>query len=150
MIDLNSEDDLREAVELMYFAYRGFTAHADKTLAARSLNRVHHRLLYFIGRDPEQTVGDLIKTLAVSKQALNARLRQLIEMGLVRSAPDADDRRLKRLALTARGARLEATLTGAQITLLSEAFKSSGTTKADGWRDVMATLSASAKSRKKE
>jgi DNA-binding MarR family transcriptional regulator len=142
MVDLQAEAGLRGAIELMYFAYRGFTSRADKILAQRGLGRVHHRILYFIGRNPSTTVGQLIETLAVSKQALNAPLRQLIEMNLATAVADADDRRVKRLLLTESGRRLEAALTGAQIRQLKAAFAAAGADKANGWRSVMAALSA--------
>jgi DNA-binding MarR family transcriptional regulator len=143
MIDHTSEAGLRAAIELMYFAYRGFTSRADKILEQRGLGRVHHRILYFIGRNPNLAVGQLIEILAVSKQALNAPLRQLIEMNLVCSLADTADRRIKRLLLTEGGRRLEAALTGAQIRQLKAVFATLGTEKANGWHSIMAALSAS-------
>ena len=140
MIDPMRPEELRSAIELLYFAYRGFTERADRVLERRGLGRVHHRILYFIGRRPGVSVRGLLDLLAVSKQALNAPLRQLIEMNLVSAVADPADRRLKQLRLTAEGQRLEDQLTGAQMGHLQSAFERAGVDDERGWRSVMAEL----------
>ena len=142
MVDLIKRDaDLREAIEFFYFAYRAFTSHPDRILDQRGLGRVHHRVLYFVGRNPEIAVNALLEILDVSKQALNAPLRQLIEMRLVSAQAAAHDRRYKHLRLTAEGARLEAQLTGTQMKHLSAAFAAAGHKAESGWRSVMRAAS---------
>ncbi|CAN7255479.1 MarR family transcriptional regulator [Phenylobacterium sp. LjRoot225] len=145
MVDLKRQEELRpeelrNAIELLYFAYRGFTDRADRILERRGLGRVHHRILYFIGRRPDVSVRGLLDLLAVSKQALNAPLRQLLDMDLVSAVGDPVDRRSKNLRLTAEGERLEAELTGAQMELLQSAFDRAGPGDEEGWRSVMAEL----------
>jgi DNA-binding MarR family transcriptional regulator len=142
MVDLERQDELRGAIELLYFAYRGFTDRPDRMLERRGLGRVHHRILYFIGRRPEVSVSGLLGLLAVSKQALNAPLRQLVEEGLVAAIPSPDDRRVKILRLTDEGATLEAELTGAQMSHLQAAFERAGPDAMRGWRRVMTELAA--------
>jgi DNA-binding MarR family transcriptional regulator len=144
MIDPSRQGELRDSIELMYFAYRAFTDRADRILERRGLGRVHHRILYFIGRNPSVSVTGLLEVLAVSKQALNAPLRQLLEMQLVAAAPGGGDRRLKALTLTPRGQRLEAELTGAQMSQLDAAFAAAGEAQAAGWRAVMTGLARDA------
>jgi DNA-binding MarR family transcriptional regulator len=78
--------------------------------------------------------------LAVTKQALNAPLRQLIEMGLVVQGTGHADRRVRALALTPAGLALEADLTGVQMTQLQAAFVEAGQGAEPGWRQVMARL----------
>jgi DNA-binding MarR family transcriptional regulator len=140
MLDLKRQHELRDAIELLYYAYRAFTDRADRILERRGLGRVHHRILYFIGRRPDISVRGLLEVLAVSKQALNAPLRQLLEMNLVAAVASAEDRRVKRLRLTAEGQRLEAELTGAQMRRLEAAFDAAGLDSENGWRRVMADL----------
>lgn len=134
--------ELRDAIELLYFAYRGFTDRPDRILERRGLGRVHHRILYFIARRPEVSVTGLLGMLAVSKQALNGPLRQLVEMDLVLALPSPEDRRVKNLSLTETGARLEAELTGAQMGHLQAAFERAGRDAVRGWREVMAELAS--------
>ncbi|HVN02225.1 MAG TPA: MarR family transcriptional regulator [Caulobacteraceae bacterium] len=144
MVDLNRQSELRGAIELLYFGYRGFTARPDRILERRGLGRVHHRILYFIGRQPGLSVKALLDVLAISKQALSAPLRQLMEMGLLGAEPDPDDRRVKRLRLTAEGARLEAELTEAQTRHLAAAFERAGPADERGWRAVMEAMAEAA------
>jgi DNA-binding MarR family transcriptional regulator len=137
MADINDETRLREAIELLYFGYRAFTAGADRILDQRGLNRAHHRILYFVGRNETTSVGALLDVLAVSKQALNAPLRELVQMGLISKEPATFDRRVKQLCLTASGRRLERRLSGTQMRQLSRVFDAAGSDAATGWRVLM-------------
>ncbi len=140
MLDLDRQTGLRDAIEMLYFAYRGFTDRPDRILERRGLGRVHHRILYFIGRQPEVSVQGLLALLAVSKQALNAPLRQLVEMKLVGALPGEHDRRVKILRLTPEGQKLEAELTESQMLRLQGALDRAGPAHEAGWRTVMAEL----------
>ena len=141
MVDRNDKPAaLREAIEQFYFAYREFTAGPDRILAERGLGRVHHRILYFVGRHPGLAVHALLALLAVSKQALHRPLRELAEAGLVLVQADPQDRRVRQLRLSADGAALEAALTGTQMTLLAEVFGAVGPSVEAGWRQAMAVL----------
>jgi DNA-binding MarR family transcriptional regulator len=131
------DESLREAIELFYFAYRAFTAGPDDVLGERGLGRVHHRILYFVGCNPHISVQALLDILAVSKQALNAPLRQLIEKNLISMRPDSLDRRFKRLMLTPEGRKLEAQLTGTQMKLLDAVFAATGIKSATAWKAIM-------------
>jgi DNA-binding MarR family transcriptional regulator len=139
MVDLTIKRDesLREAIELFYFAYRAFTAGPDSILSNLGLGRVHHRILYFVGRNPNVAVHALLELLAVSKQALNAPLRQLVEGNLVSVRPDDHDRRFKRLALTQEGKKLEAQLTGTQMKHLAKVFAAAGSNNEAVWKSIM-------------
>jgi len=144
MIDLNDETDLRAAIETFYFAYREFTGGPDRILAQRGLGRVHHRILYFVGQQPDLSVKSLLQVLAITKQALHAPLRQLIEMGLIVSAGDTADGRVRRLRLSGKGLRLAARLTATQMTLLAGAFAAAGSGSAGRWLTVMKAVGAGA------
>jgi DNA-binding MarR family transcriptional regulator len=143
MVDLQAgrEEKLREAIELFYFAYRAFTDGPDHILEERGLGRVHHRILYFVGRNPEISVNALLEILDVSKQALHAPLRQLVEGRLVVMQADGQDRRFKRLSLTGEGKKLEARLTGAQMKLLGAVFSATGVRTQAAWKTVMREMS---------
>ncbi|NML25129.1 MarR family winged helix-turn-helix transcriptional regulator [Zoogloea dura] len=143
MIDLSRQAKLREAIELFFFAYRAFTAPPDRILAERGLGRVHHRILYFVARQPGTTVTELLGTLGVTKQALNAPLRQLQEAGLVVASVGEHDRRMRRLELTGAGVALEAELSGTQLAMLADVFEAAGGEGGEGeaaWRAVMTRL----------
>lgn len=134
------EAALHLAIEQFYFAYRAFTAPPDRILEQRGLGRVHHRILYFVGRHPQISVNALLSLLGVSKQALNAPLRQLIEMQLIAMVAAEHDRRIRQLTLTVNGAKLEAQLTGTQMKQLHAVFDKSGVEAEAAWHRVMQCL----------
>ncbi len=135
------EAALRLAIEQFYFGYRAFTAQPDRILDQRGLGRVHHRILYFVGRNPKISVNALLVLLNVSKQALNAPLRQLVEMQLVAMGTAEHDRRVRQLTLTPTGAKLESRLTGTQMRQLQAVFAQAGATAEAAWHQVMRRLS---------
>ncbi len=140
MIEPIAADVLDEALELLFFAFRDVTAEPDRVLAERRLSRVHHRILYFVRRNPALGPGDLSRILRVSKQALARPLRELKAQGLLDGRPTPENRRRKALRLTAAGARLERRLSGSQRRRFAAAFGSAGPGAARGWLDVMASL----------
>ena len=128
---------------LLFFAFRALTAEPDRILAERGLSRVHHRILYFVGRAPGVRVGGLLAILAVSKQALNRPLRELLRLGLVAATAPALNRRARELRLTPEGERLERRLTAAQRRRFARAFDGAGPGAERGWREVMRRLAES-------
>ena len=131
---------LNQALELLHFGFRAITAHPDERLAALGYSRVHHRILYFVGRNPGCSINGLLGIMKVSKQYLHRPLKRLVEDGHVCMEADSRDRRSKRLRLTAKGARLEDSLTGSQREQLAGAFREAGAGAEAGWRKVMALL----------
>lgn len=137
----HKETELNAALELMHFGFRAIIAEPDERLAALGYSRVHHRVLYFVGRHPQSTVTALCEVMRVSKQYLNRPLRQLIDDGYVVARKDDQDQRVKRLELTEKGVALEKSLTGEQRRQLAAVFTEAGSEAEHGWRKVMALLS---------
>lgn len=140
MVDQKREAQLRDAIENFYFAYRAFTARPDRILEQRGLGRVHHRILYFVGRQSGLSVNELLSTLGVSKQALNAPLRQLIDMKLVTTSPASHDKRVKQVSLTEAGKKLETQLTQTQMKHLDEVFDEHGPRSERAWLTLMKAI----------
>lgn len=142
-VDQNSSgDDLYAAIEMFHFAFRAFTAGPDAILAELGLGRVHHRILYFVGRSPALRVSDLLVTLGVSKQALHGPLRQLTEADLIVVTNDANDGRVRRLSLSKKGIALEQRLSRTQRQTLKDAFTACGPQAEAGWRKVMTRIAS--------
>lgn len=140
MVDPKREESLRQAIELIFFSYRSFTRGPDLILEKRGLNRTHHRILYFVGREPGLSVNDLLGVLEISKQALHNPLRQLVGMKLVSSNKSRSDGRVRELRLTSSGKKLEARLTGTQLLQLAEVFGQAGPDAEKAWRKTMQFL----------
>ncbi len=135
-----TDDQLRNGIEAMFFAYRGFTSDPDRILEEQDYGRAHHRVIHFINRSPGMIVSDLIAILGVSKQSLNRVLRRLIDDGLVQSCPGTDDRRTRRLFLTEQGTALERRLSEAQRGRMRNAYRAAGPEAVNGFCTVLEEL----------
>ncbi|WP_457668515.1 MarR family winged helix-turn-helix transcriptional regulator [Thiolapillus sp.] len=148
MVDLNRKvqdtERLNAALELLHFGFRAIIAHPDQRLTEIGYSRVHHRILYFIARNPDCSIKELLEIMHVSKQYLHRPLRQLIDDGYVDVRQDDEDLRIKRLVLTDTGAALEETLTGEQRDQMERAFHDAGSSAESGWRCVMKLLAKAA------
>jgi len=140
MLDLKKPANQQMAMEAFLFGYQAFTAKADEMLARRGFSRVHQRIVFFIARYPGLSVKELLTVLGVSKQALNAPLRQLIAMNLVHSAAPENDKRKRLLGLTDEGALFEQGLRREQVKLLQRVFAEAGQDAVDGWLTVNRAL----------
>jgi len=59
------EEELRQGIELLFYAYRDFTGEPDSILAEYGFGRAHHRAIHFINRDPGMTVAALLAILRI-------------------------------------------------------------------------------------
>ena len=135
-----SDEELREAIELLFFAYRDFTADPDAVLAGRGLGRAHHRAIHFINCSPGTTVNNLLNILGVTKQSLNRVLRTLVEDGLVESRVGKNDKRERNLYLTEEGLALERKLSDAQRARMRAAYRAAGPEAVSGFRQVLEAM----------
>ncbi|MBZ0122538.1 MAG: MarR family transcriptional regulator [Roseovarius sp.] len=135
-----TDEQLRQGIEAMFFAYRGFTADPDRILAKMAYGRAHHRAIHFIARSPGTTVNNLLGILGVTKQSLNRVLRTLIGDGLVESRVGTADKRERHLYLTDRGAALEQRLSDAQRARMRAAYRSAGPEAVAGFRQVLEAM----------
>ncbi|WP_037373796.1 MarR family winged helix-turn-helix transcriptional regulator [Sediminimonas qiaohouensis] len=135
-----TDEQLRQGIEAMFFAYRGFTSDPDRILATLAYGRAHHRAIHFINRAPGTTVNNLLILLGVTKQSLNRVLRTLIEDGLVESRIGTSDKRERHLYLTEEGKALEARLSDAQRARMRAAFRAAGPEAVAGFRQVLEAM----------
>jgi DNA-binding MarR family transcriptional regulator len=118
-----SREELVACAELLFFAYRDFTAGPDAILEEYGFGRAHHRVLHFVHRHPGLRVADLLDILKITKQSLARVLKQLIDKGFILQKAGSNDRRVRRLFVTAKGARLADKLTGLQIKRIEAALE---------------------------
>jgi DNA-binding MarR family transcriptional regulator len=128
---------VRQGIELLYFAYRDFTAEPDEILAQYDFGRAHHRVIHFVGRHPQMTVGELLGILRITKQSLNRVLGQLIRQGFIIQRPGPRDRRQRLLDLTLKGCELERQLSEPQRARVANAYRQAGARAVEGFRRVL-------------
>ena len=132
-----SDAELRKAMELLFFAYRDFTAEPDSILARYDFGRAHHRVIYFVGADAGMSVSDLLAILKITKQSLSRVLGQLLREGFIEQQTDTQDRRRRLLFLTPKGQELETLLTDKQTSLIAKAYRDSGAEAVAGFAAVL-------------
>ena len=136
------EEQMRQAQDLLFFAYRDFTAAADIVLDELGLGRAHHRAIHFIGRSPGITVGDLLSILRITKQSLARVLAALVDQNYVGQSRGTSDARQRHLTLTEEGIALERRLFERQREILATAYRDAGAPAVDGFRRVMRGIMA--------
>jgi len=145
MVDLNSspnseflrEEDLRQGIELLFYAYRDFTGEPDAILDKYGLGRAHHRVIYFVGRNPGITITELLEILRITKQSLSRVLGHLLETDFINQRADPTDRRRKQLTLSGKGKSLEHELTSTQMERFARAYRDAGAEAVEGFRRVL-------------
>ena len=131
------EEELREALELLFFAYRDFTGGPDAVLSEYGFGRAHHRVIYFVGRHPGMTVSDLLAILRITKQSLSRVLSQLVREGFIVRRLGDTDRRRRLLDLTTNGREMEQALSAIQMQRIAHAYREAGAEAVTGFRRVM-------------
>jgi DNA-binding MarR family transcriptional regulator len=121
-----------ETIELFFFAYRDFVSDPDAILAKIGMGRAHHRVVYFVCRQPGMMVTDLLDTLQITKQSLARVLKQLIDSGYIRQMAGAKDRRQRRLYPTLAGRELALALSEPQSRRISKAMDNLTPEQKDG------------------
>jgi len=144
-----SDEAVREGIELLFFAYRDFTAEPDAILAQFGFGRAHHRVVHFVGRHPQMTVGELLGILRITKQSLNRVLGQLLRQGFIVQHRGVEDRRQRLLELTESGRELERRMSELQRARVGAAYREAGAPAVEGFRKVLLAIIAAEEDRRR-
>ncbi|MEK9847178.1 MAG: MarR family transcriptional regulator [Rhodospirillaceae bacterium] len=131
------DDELRQGIELIFYAYRDFTSEPDAILSQYGLGRAHHRVIYFVGRNPGINVSELLSILRITKQSLSRVLSKLIQEGFITQKSGVQDRRKRLLSLTIKGEELERRLTLNQRERVARAYREAGADAVEGYKKVL-------------
>jgi len=127
-------------IELLFFAYRDFTADADNILAELGFGRAHHRALHFICRHPGIRVADLLEILKITKQSLARVLKDLRDRGFITQERGETDRRERLLYPRHEGRALIARLAARQCERIDTALRAAGLDAADTVAEFLFTM----------
>jgi len=130
-------DQLHQGIELLFYAYRDFTAECDAVLVTYGFGRAHHRVIYFVARSPGISVAELLRILRITKQSLSRVLSQLVREGFVSVEKAQTDRRRRLLRLTDKGEKLEKQLSEVQRARIGDAYRAAGGNAIEGYRKVL-------------
>jgi DNA-binding MarR family transcriptional regulator len=135
-----TEPELRRGVELLHFGHSHLNRALDAVLAPQGLGRAHQRALYFIARQPDVSVTELLRLLAITKQSLGRVVTELTERGLVETRAGAEDRRQRLLRLTDAGRALEGELFQRLAAAMGQAYAAAGQDAVGGFWAVLEGL----------
>ena len=147
MTDLNklltplflNNNELRKIIELIFFSYREFTLGPDKILDKLNFGRAHHRIIYFVGKQKEITIKDLLMILKITKQSLSRVLNQLVKEKYI-LVSIGNDKRTKNLCLTKKGLALEQNLSQIQIDKIKRVIKNIDETDINGFKKILYSM----------
>ena len=147
MTDLNKllnpifleEKEIRKLIEILFFSYRDFTAGPDAILEKINFGRAHHRTIYFVGKNKEITIKDLLKILQITKQSLSRVLNQLVKQKYINMTVGID-KRTKNLTLTQKGIELEKKLSNIQITKIRNIIKDAEENDVNGFKKILFSM----------
>ncbi len=134
------DEELRQGIELLFYAYRDFTSDPDAVLVDQGFGRAHHRAIHFINRNPGIMVAELLGILRITKQSLSRVLSQLIDRGFVVQRQGTRDRRQRHLHLTPEGVDLERKVSEPQRARVARAYREAGADAVEGYRKVLMGL----------
>ena len=134
------KETLKRGIELLFYAYRDFTNEADTILFELGLGRAHHRVIYFVGKNPGITVSELLNILRITKQSLSRVLSRLISESYINQQIGKMDKRQRLLFLTSKGELLETQLTEIQCKRFANAYLQTGASEVAGFEQVLNAL----------
>ena len=97
------DEQIKDFIQLLFYAYRETSSDPKKILAENSFGPAHLRALNLIERNPGTNLGELIYLLKISKQSLIRVLRDLLESKMIKQIKDEEDTRKKNLFLDKEG-----------------------------------------------
>tara|TARA_B100000073_G_C23253460_1_gene379324 strand:- start:16 stop:498 length:483 start_codon:yes stop_codon:yes gene_type:complete len=144
MADLNklltplflNDKEIRKIIELMFFSYRDFTAGPDKILEKIKFGRAHHRVIYFVGKQNNLTIKELLSILQITKQSLSRVLNQLVNEKYI-ILTIGEDKRTKKLSLSKKGQELERKLSEIQISKIYNIINKFSENDINGFKKVL-------------
>ena len=147
MTDLNklltplflSEKEIRKIIELIFFSYREFTLGPDEILNKINYGRAHHRVIYFVGKQKNITIKDLLGILKITKQSLSRVLNQLVKDKYI-LVSTGEDKRTKKLCLTQKGLNLEEKLSKIQIDKIKSIINDANESDINGFKKILYSM----------
>jgi len=100
------DDQIKEFIEKLFFAYRESFSDARKALNKHSLGIAHHKVIHLLSIYEGITISELLKKLKITKQSLNRVLKDLTKIECIFFEKDKKDTRLKHVYLSESGKKL--------------------------------------------
>ena len=124
----------------LHMAYKSVVSEADELLAEHGLARSHHKVLFFVKRNPLCRSADVQTFLGITRQAIQRPLTDLHKMLLIESVVAPHNRRIHLLRITPEGQALEQKASTLIQLHFERAFKELSPERIEMWRRTMELL----------
>jgi DNA-binding MarR family transcriptional regulator len=130
----------RDMYALAAYLLRTATVGTFNAIAELELSFTQIKALCALETDEGRSVKGLAETLGVSLPAMSRAVDGLFERGLVGRQEDAEDRRMKRVRLTAHGREVPRALNEARLSALAELMGSLGDEEAGALEHALSLI----------
>ncbi len=100
------DDQIKEFVEKLFFAYRESFSDTKNILNKYSIGLAHHKVIHLLSMYKGITISELLKKLKITKQSLNRVIQDLEKNKCIFFERDKKDTRIKHIYLTENGKKL--------------------------------------------
>jgi DNA-binding MarR family transcriptional regulator len=100
------DDQIKDLIESIFYAYRKTYSDPNKVLKKYSLGNAHHRAIHLIERHDGITISALLIKLKITKQSLNRVLRDLVKNKAIIIKKGESDSRQRHIFLNVKGKKL--------------------------------------------
>ncbi len=131
------DDQIKDCIQLLLYAYRETFSDPIKILKKNSLGPAHHRTLNLVERNQGISVSELLIKLKITKQSLNRVLRDLKKLKIIKQIKDQNDSRKKLLYLDSVGEKFYNEVFETQKKRIFNALKSSDSDSVLKFKEVL-------------
>ena len=131
------DDQIKEFIQLLYYAYRESFSDPKEILSKKFFGPAHLRALNLIEQNPGINLGELIFRLKITKQSLNRVLRDLIKSKMIKQVQDETDSRKKNLYLDKEGRAFFEVVYNTQKKRIFNALKNSSSDSVIKFKNVL-------------
>ena len=131
------DDQIKEFIEHIFYAYRETYSDPKKILKKHSFGTAHHRAIHLIERNNGITISGLLKKLKITKQSLNRVIRDLVKNKTIYIKKGDIDSRQKQVFLNEKGKKLFDEIFNVQKKRIYNALKNSDSDSVIKFKNVL-------------
>ena len=131
------DEQIKDLIEQLFYAYRETFADSKKVLKKYSLGIAHQKVILLVEKYEGITVSGLLKKLKITKQSLNRVLKDLTKSKTIIMKKDAVDSRHRHILLNETGKKLSNEIFFEQKKRIYRALKNSNSDTVIKFKEVL-------------
>ena len=134
------DEQIKDLIEQLFYAYRETFADPKKILKKHSFGIAHQKVIHLIERYEGITVSGLLRKLKITKQSLNRVLKDLNKNKKIIIKKDEVDLRHRRILLNENGKKLSKEIFFVQKKRIYRALKNSNSEAVIKFKEVLGKI----------